>query len=235
DHTFAAPVLAALPFRHDLHARSVRLFGIGSQLHLSAPVLASNARTMPLGASARSLSVIAEPTITRSPATAGGEVMWYSPGISFPSRFESVTCPRSPKSSQGFPVVASSAISRPSFVARNIRRPQVESGAARLSCHAATPRQVSPSPYGTDRSIFGSYCHRAFPVCGSSATTLLNGVTTNNVSQSMIGVSSNCGVSAALLFATSPVRYTQATFKFEIVRRLIESSGEKRAPPGSRP
>src|ERR1700755_1325741 len=79
DHALAAPVfhLAAVPDA-EVTADGA-LGGMGSQLQRSAPVRASNARTTPEGMSTRLLSSIAEPTITRSSITAGGEVMWYHP------------------------------------------------------------------------------------------------------------------------------------------------------------
>ena len=67
DHALAAPVFAA----------AVR--DIGSHRHRGAPVRASNARTTPSDMSTRPLSSIADPTITTSSTTAGGDVMWYSP------------------------------------------------------------------------------------------------------------------------------------------------------------
>jgi len=57
-----------------------RASGTGSHRQRSAPVRASYARTTPLGISARMLSLIAEPTTTTSSTTAGGDVMWYTPG-----------------------------------------------------------------------------------------------------------------------------------------------------------
>src|ERR1700760_1805263 len=78
DHALAAPVFHVAAVRDADVA--VGAFGeMGSQLQRGAPVRASNARTTPEGMSARLLSSIAEPTITRSSITAGGEVMWYHP------------------------------------------------------------------------------------------------------------------------------------------------------------
>src|SRR5882757_1923430 len=74
DHAFAAPAFHLPP-----DAEGCGFGGIGSQLQRSAPVRASNPRTTPEGMSARLLSSIAEPTITRLSITAGGDVMWYHP------------------------------------------------------------------------------------------------------------------------------------------------------------
>src|SRR5690242_21570544 len=46
-------------------------------------------------------------TLFRSPTTAGGEVMWYSPGSCSPTSLPSATSPPAPKSAQGLPVAAS--------------------------------------------------------------------------------------------------------------------------------
>ena len=71
DQAFAAPADRAESFAT----------GMGSQVQRSAPERASNARTTPLGMSVRPLSLIDDPTTTRSSMTAGGEVMWYEPGL----------------------------------------------------------------------------------------------------------------------------------------------------------
>src|SRR5690349_7382669 len=98
DHTLAAPVREALPAFHVFHAGSVRSRGIGFQLQRRAPVRASNARTTPLGASTRTLSSTPEPTTTRSPITAGGEVTKYSPGRNEPTPRVNLIWPSVPKS-----------------------------------------------------------------------------------------------------------------------------------------
>ena len=76
DHTFAAPVRAALPLRHVAEAGSFGSCGMGCHVHRSAPVRASNARTSPLAGAGRELSAIEDPVITRSLTTTGGEVTW---------------------------------------------------------------------------------------------------------------------------------------------------------------
>src|SRR6266581_6811809 len=91
DHAFAAPGIPGTR-------------AMGSQLQRSFPVRASYARTTPLGALARWLSATEDPTITRSPTTAGGDVTSYSPGYSGVlnrSRVRS-TVPRVPKLPHGF-------------------------------------------------------------------------------------------------------------------------------------
>src|SRR4029077_1530597 len=96
DHVFAAPVFCP---------------GIGSQLQVSLPVRASNARTSPLAASVHWLSATPEPTITRSPNIAGGEVSSYSHfscgGLRRPARRS--TLPPLPNESTALPVAASTA------------------------------------------------------------------------------------------------------------------------------
>src|SRR4029077_4456245 len=89
DHALAAPTFADA--------------GRGSHFQRNAPVRASKARTTPLGSSARLLSPIAEPTMTRSRRIAGGDVISYSPFqrgalIRSRSRF---TSPFAPKSRHG--------------------------------------------------------------------------------------------------------------------------------------
>src|ERR1044071_7624597 len=74
DHALAAPVF-------HIEAELAEFGGMGSQLQRNAPVRASKARTTPLDMSTLELSLMAEPTITRSSTTAGGDVMWYCPGI----------------------------------------------------------------------------------------------------------------------------------------------------------
>src|SRR6185436_6005121 len=78
DQAFAAPVFAAELSRHVFAAGSAGSCGIGSKVHFSFPVRASHARTSPLAGSARELSAIPEPVITRSPMIAGGDVCSYA-------------------------------------------------------------------------------------------------------------------------------------------------------------
>ena len=71
-HTFAWPSCGGLlPFQVSLTGLLV-LRGIGSKSHFGAPVNASNARTLPLGAFTRALSLMAEPIMTVLPTMAGG-------------------------------------------------------------------------------------------------------------------------------------------------------------------
>ena len=68
DHALAAPL------RHPFGEVS-EFNGMGSQLQRNAPERMSNARTTPAGSSTRPLSLIDDPTITRSSIRTGGEVM----------------------------------------------------------------------------------------------------------------------------------------------------------------
>ena len=68
DHALAAPL------RHPFGEVS-EFSGMGSQLQRNAPERMSNARTTPVGSSTRPLSLIDDPTITRSSIRTGGEVM----------------------------------------------------------------------------------------------------------------------------------------------------------------
>jgi hypothetical protein len=67
------------------------------------------------------LSPIEEPTTTTPRPTAGGEVIWNSPGQSSRMPIASLISPPLPKSAQGIPVFASSAIRRTSLVPMKIR------------------------------------------------------------------------------------------------------------------
>ncbi len=147
----------------------------GSQLQRRAPVWASKARTTPLGITAWELSSMDDPTTTSPSITAGGEVMWYCPGM-YPATSRRLTCPLWPKSWQALPVAASRAIRRASTVASNRRVRHVVARPALGSVHAARPRLINPSPTGMARSIRGSKLQRWRPVAGSSASTRLKGV-----------------------------------------------------------
>ena len=74
DQALAAPVVCAMAPRQLFHAGSRLSRGTGSQLHLSAPVRASNARTSPLAAFVRLLSATDDPVTIMPRMTAGGEV-----------------------------------------------------------------------------------------------------------------------------------------------------------------
>jgi hypothetical protein len=67
--------LCAIVPRHSRCAGSAGLCGTGSQLHLSAPLRASKARTSPLAGFGRVLSAIEEPVTTRPFTITGGEVI----------------------------------------------------------------------------------------------------------------------------------------------------------------
>src|SRR5882672_11460814 len=54
----------------------------GSHCQGGRPVRASNARTVPDGASTRRLSAIEDPTMTTPRLTTGADVIWNSPGHS---------------------------------------------------------------------------------------------------------------------------------------------------------
>src|SRR6267378_7944845 len=75
---FAAPVRCALGPFHVWKPGSFGLCGTGSNVHLNAPVRASNPRTSPLAASMRLLSATPEPTTTTPSTTVGGDVSSYS-------------------------------------------------------------------------------------------------------------------------------------------------------------
>ena len=94
------------------------------------PVRASKARTAPGGASTRRLSAIAEPTMTPPLTTTGADVIWNSPGHSS-GPVSSLTSPLVPKSAQGMPVLASSAITRTSLVPMKMRARQAAVSVAR--------------------------------------------------------------------------------------------------------
>ena len=108
-HTLAAPVRSA-PFCHVARAGSAGSRGTGSHAQTSVPVRALYPRTTPEGISTRSLSLMAEPTTTTSPTTAGADVKWYSPGMTWSipeSRLMpafSETWPAVPNPAQAFPV-----------------------------------------------------------------------------------------------------------------------------------
>src|SRR6266851_9856115 len=76
-------------------------FTSGSKLQRGAPVRASKARTVPSGASTRTLSEIEEPTTTTPRLTTGAEVIWNSPGQTNGFPISSVTSPLVPNSAQG--------------------------------------------------------------------------------------------------------------------------------------
>ena len=82
------------------------------------------ARTLPGGASTRRLSEIAEPTMTVSRAITGADVIWNSPGHSSGMPISILISPLAPKSAQGMPDLASSAITRASLVPMKIRARQ---------------------------------------------------------------------------------------------------------------
>ena len=85
---------------------------------------------MPSGASTRTLSEIEEPTTMTPRLTTGGEVIWNSPGQSSDIPISGLTSPWSPKSAQGMPVLASSAMTRTSLVPMKIRLRQAAFSAA---------------------------------------------------------------------------------------------------------
>ncbi len=89
------------------------------------------------------LSPIAEPVITRSPATTGGEVTAYWPGSVARTSRERSTAPLSPKSAQGG---AGRAVERDQpAVERADEDPSAQGapGGASGSRQAATPREVA--------------------------------------------------------------------------------------------
>src|SRR5437588_10271333 len=139
DQAFAAPLFQGLPGLPD------EFGGMVSQLQRKAPDRVSKARTTPAGISTRPLSSIADPTTTMSSITAGGDVMWYQPARK-PGTSRRLTSPALPKSAQGAPVAASSAMRRASRVASNNRRRQGWVAGLEGSSHVATPRLISPSP-----------------------------------------------------------------------------------------
>src|SRR5580692_10728096 len=143
DHALAAPVCH---FGADSPASlCAELGGMGSQLQRSAPLRASKARTTPAGMSTLWLSLIAEPTITTSSITAGGEVMWYQPAL-YPGTSRRLISPPLPKSAQGLPFAASSAMSLASCVASKIRVRHACPAEREASAQAVPPRLTNPSP-----------------------------------------------------------------------------------------
>ncbi len=187
DQTFTAPV-CSMPFSQ-VSCPGSPACGIVWKVQTSAPVLTSNARTSPGGASGRSTSAIDEPMTIRSPITAPGDVTLYSQlsctGASPASRS---TAPSAPKSLHGVPVTASSAISRASSVARNTRAAHAPFVAG--SAQYETPRLMYIFAYARSRSSCGSKVHSSRPVSGSSAITRFAGVVTNSRPSTTIGVDS---------------------------------------------
>ena len=62
--------------------------------------------------------------------TTGADVIWNSPGHSSGMPISSLTSPLAPKSAQGMPVLASSAMTRTSLVPMKIRARQAAPSAA---------------------------------------------------------------------------------------------------------
>src|SRR5204862_3728827 len=112
--------------------------------HLRAPVRASKARTSPLAGAGLLLSATAEPVMTRSLTTTGGDVTSYAVnsigGTRRPDR-KSME-PLAPKPAHGFPVPASSAKRRASIVAAKMRRAHEAVARPFGSRQNATPRLV---------------------------------------------------------------------------------------------
>jgi len=104
----------------------LRPAGDGVKFQRSAPLRTSNARMTPSGASVRWLSATADPTITRSRTTIGGDVTPYSQCYSGWWRRPTVRsiAPCAAKSSHGRPVRTSSAASRAPTVATKMRSAQ---------------------------------------------------------------------------------------------------------------
>jgi hypothetical protein len=75
DHALPAPARQVEVFGACADFSVSAFGGSGSHFQRSLPVRASKARTSPLDMSTRALSSIAEPTITTSSITAGGDVM----------------------------------------------------------------------------------------------------------------------------------------------------------------
>src|SRR5437667_12793726 len=80
DHALAAPVLWPIAPRHWSYAGSLRSWGIGSQVHLRTPVLASYARTSPLAGLGRLLTATEDPVMTNPLIVTGGDVTEYAYG-----------------------------------------------------------------------------------------------------------------------------------------------------------
>src|SRR5437667_2571636 len=227
DQALAAPPFWAMAPRHSLKAGSFGSCGIGSQVHLMAPVRASEARTSPLAGLGRLLSAIEEPVITSPFTTTGGDVMEYAPGSKGEIRrpaFRS-TMPLRPNPVQGRPSRASSANSCDCAVATNMRRRQTAPAGADSSSHVDTPR-LAKSPYDTSRLIFGSNTQRSRPVAGSSAITRPSGVPRYIVPSTTTGVASQAVVFSVLKRGSvSPVRYVHATARRLTLVRVISEAG----------
>ena len=195
-HAFAPPVAANASRVQPSDSGSSASRGIGSNCQRGSPVRASNARTAPLGLSARQNFVLsADPMITMSSMTTGGAENCTSPSFRFGASSQTSglmsIVPSCPKPAQRSPVSASSPISRRSFVPVKIRCLHADPLAATVSSQYATPRQrylVSGGPSVTS----GSNTQRSRPVAGSSAITrFIDAHSTTDApaaSGSMIGV-----------------------------------------------
>ena len=108
DQLFGAPACHGL-LRAE--GRGCQPGGTGFQAQASAPVRASKARTMPGAASTSRLSATKPLITTRSRITSGGEVGCTAQARGSSRSRRRSTRPSVPKSPQGLPVSASSAIS----------------------------------------------------------------------------------------------------------------------------
>jgi hypothetical protein len=163
----------------------------------------------------RLLSATADPTITRPFTIAGGDVTSYSANsngaLRNPRRRSTV--PPFPKVAITTPVFASTAIKRPSVVARKI-----------LPFQNETPRLVkSPKPAWT--GTFASNRHFTPPVTGSSATIFPRGVLRKRVLSTISGVTSRDRF-MSFVARGSPVWNVHATARRETFCRLISVRGE---------
>src|SRR4029077_16044169 len=128
-------------------AGSERSCGIGSHVHLSAPVRASKPRTSPLAMLGVVLSAIEDPVTTTPFTPTGGDVIEYACGSNGGMRRPALrsTKPSRPNPAQRFPLRASSAKSCDCAVAAKIRRWHAASAGDDSSSHVATPR-LAKSP-----------------------------------------------------------------------------------------
>src|SRR5207244_12077113 len=130
DHALAAPVLWPIAPRHWSYAGSLRSWGIGSQVHLRAPVLASYARTSPLAGLGRLLSATEDPVMTNPLIATGGDVIENAPGSIGAIRSPDLrsTRPSRPKPAKGRPDCSSSARSCVRALPPKIRRRHLSRG-----------------------------------------------------------------------------------------------------------
>ena len=140
----------------------------------------------------------------------------------------SCTSPLPPKSAQGAPVLASSAITRTSFVPMKMRARRPRPGRPASSRQNATPRQLNclrarPVDLGSKRQSCA-------PVPGSSAITSLNGVQRIRRFSTKAGSPETwCAHQRCPRLSRSPVRNSQPQQPADVGGRDLRGSGIARA------